>query len=333
MKRIAKNLPDPNWEPPVGAWESQLPQDLSSVICYLGCQGNENDGAKFRAEIAQRIRGKAASIHAEYAKHTDRNGDLNTVAIIYFKTQGDFSDWQRENLDGVISSVSGGAGIWSEPFSVTSRDIETLFSSDDQTPGIAQFGSGVGNPIQLHGYYGSMRDRLHSSNESEHASDVKSLSPVVVNDGNPDGAVKVQAPTNICAIRSGQDWSNCQGEQRDFYINDLMPVLQKGMDFLRANPIDTGCISCRFMTETDENGNEKDRTFGYALFKDIADLEAWAKSHPTHLAIFDKFMEYAMAFDNNVDLRLWHEVLVMPKSETFSYLNCAPDTGLLPYFK
>ena len=330
MKRIAKNLPDPNWEPPVGAWESQLPQDLKSAICYLGYQGDEDRGGEFRNQVAARTSSNVSDIHVEYAKFSDQDGLLNTVAIIYFRRQLAFAKWREINIDELIASFADGGGVWLENFPIASRDIETLFSSDDQSPGIAQFGSGVGAPMQLHGYYGSMRDRLYSSNESDHASKVKALSPTPEQHGG--GVAKLEAPANICAIRSGQDWSRCQGAQRDFYVNELMPVLKAGMKFLRDNPVDTGCISCRFMTETDESGNEKERTFGYALFRDIADLEAWAKSHPTHLAIFEKFMEYAVAFDNNIDLRLWHEVLVMPKPETFSYANCSPNTGLLPYF-
>jgi aliphatic aldoxime dehydratase len=32
-------------------------------------------------------------------------------------------------------------------------------------------------------------------------------------------------------------------------------------------------------------------------------------------------------------LRTWHEVFVLPaEGQHFEYLNCAPRTGLLPYF-
>lgn len=333
MKRIAKNLPA-DWTPPVDAWESKLPSDLDAVICYIGSQGNDDDGAEFRKRLAGTVPTSKKNCHVEYARFADRSGSLNTVAITYWRNPADFRRWRDGSLeDDLISSAlaHGKTGLWVENFPIAHRDIETLFSSDDQTPGIAIFGDDEVALTELHGYYGSMRDRLISSNDSNHESPIASLKKDA-SGKKASETLKIAAPRNLCAIRSGQDWSQCSGQQRDFYLNEIAPVLRAGMDHLKNNPEETGCIDCRFMSETDAAGAMLDRTFGYAIFRDIADLEAWAKSHPTHLAIFDKFMEYAVAFDNKIDLRLWHEVLVLPQPETFTYVNCSPETGLLPFF-
>lgn len=331
MSRVALNLPSPDWDPPYPAWESALPADMQSVICYIGCQGDAEQGDKFRKTISGQIHGRN-DCHVEFARHTDDGGTLNTVGLVYWLEQSAFEKWRAEEVEALLSTSekAGGAGIWIENFPILREHVETLFSSDDQSPGIAKYARGKVNITRLHAYFGSMRDRLFSSNDSNHKSPVAQLS--VADDANGRGRISIATPGQLCAIRSGQDWSHCGDEQKDYYLNELEPVLRRGMEFLSNNPVETGCIACRYMTETDDAGKPKQRTFGYAMFRDIADLEAWSKSHPTHLAIFRKFHEFTQAFNFEVELDLWHEVLVMPASTTFTYVNCAPRTGLLPYF-
>ena len=38
-------------------------------------------------------------------------------------------------------------------------------------------------------------------------------------------------------------------------------------------------------------------------------------------------------FGADLKLKLWHEVSVLPATQqTFEYINCRPETGLLAYF-
>ena len=142
------------------------------------------------------------------------------------------------------------------------------------------------------------------------------------------------APENLCVIRSAQDWSSCRGDERDSYLSDVHPVLTKGMKFLMENPVETGCLTCRFIEQLNDNGEAEDKTFGMAYFLDLAHLEAWAKSHPTHLAIFNSFMALAQRLGNAVTLRLWHEVAALPADGArLEYVNCHGRTGLLPFLE
>ena len=89
----------------------------------------------------------------------------------------------------------------------------------------------------------------------------------------------------------------------------MQPVLKAGMAFLRDRGDEVNCYSCRYMTQIDE---PTENTFGLAFFKTLGDLEGWAHSHPTHLAIFNTFMEIAPKYGPELQLRLWHEVSVLP---------------------
>jgi aldoxime dehydratase len=54
-----------------------------------------------------------------------------------------------------------------------------------------------------------------------------------------------------------------------------------------------------------------DKSFGLGYWHALADLERWAESHPTHVAIFGKFMQVVQALNFQLQLRLYHEVAVL----------------------
>ena len=85
-------------------------------------------------------------------------------------------------------------------------------------------------------------------------------------------------------------------------------------------------------TMLDEAGEALPQTFGLGYALDIFAFEEWAKSHPTHLRIFDQFMQHAERFADQMQLRLWHEVSVIQEGcSEMQYIGCHPKTGLLPY--
>jgi aldoxime dehydratase len=105
------------------------------------------------------------------------------------------------------------------------------------------------------------------------------------------------------------------------------------MTFLRDHPDETGCCDLRFAEETDRDGATLKKTFGFGYFLTLAHLEKWSSTHPTHLAIFAKFLTMVREQGADLKLKLWHEVSVLPSTDqVFEYVNCHPDTGLLPYF-
>ncbi len=62
----------------------------------------------------------------------------------------------------------------------------------------------------------------------------------------------------------------------------------------------------------------------------MADLESWARDHPTHHAIFEAAMELVRRFGEDLGIRLFHEVSVLPGGRfEASYVGCADDTGIL----
>ena len=117
-----------------------------------------------------------------------------------------------------------------------------------------------------------------------------------------------------------------------FIFDQVEPHLRTGMDYLARNPRESRCLSMRLMTNTDDGGAPVEQTFGLGYALDVYAFEEWAKSHPTHLQIFDSFMSHAQRFGDELDLRLWHEVSVLVDGDSeFEYINCHPQTGLLQH--
>ena len=332
-----KNMPK-DWEPPYPSWSAQFaPQVNTVVVGYFAAQYRGGNTGGFTGWIKSALAVENAPLHYEHASYVDTAGYTNHVYICYWTSQESYDDWRA--LPQVTewwdddARLNDEEGYWSEVIFAPMERLETLFSTEDAA-GMATLAPGFTGPVREHGYWGGMRDRMPASaHNGFHGAAGEKLAylPAVASKRK---RVRITPPENICLIRSAQNWSHCQGSELDLYQNDVHPVLVEGMDFIRDNPLDTGCISCRFMDELSGSGEKQSKTFGMAYFLTMSHLEAWVRSHPTHLAIFRSFHKMVQQLDFQLDLKLWHEVIVLPRGpHVFEYVNCHEQTGLLPYFQ
>ncbi|KAI8633572.1 hem-containing dehydratase-domain containing protein [Xylariaceae sp. FL1651] len=127
-------------------------------------------------------------------------------------------------------------------------------------------------------------------------------------------------------------WEDTYPRERELCLGEMYPVLVEGMDFLRDHGDEVGCYSCRLMDIVDPatGRTDRDRTFGLAYFDELPSLERWSREHLTHLAIFGGFLRYARKLQNNITLRLFHEVLVLKlEQQLLEYVGCHAATGML----
>jgi aldoxime dehydratase len=102
------------------------------------------------------------------------------------------------------------------------------------------------------------------------------------------------------------------------------------MNFLRDAGRPLGCFANRYMTVLSDDGDPLDKTFGMSWWRSLGDLERWAESHPTHVAIFGAALRYLSTLGPAATLRLYHEVTVAAADEQFfEYLGCHDETGML----
>ena len=260
--------------------------------------------------------------HHDRAQSTAPDGTTDLVSIAYWDDPAAFDRWSAAHRESWLDARDG-CGRWIEVLRPTVESHETLFSSLGRPEGIAALAADWSAEVAEHGYWGGMRDRIPLSQTDPL---VPEGTPAVERDGT---RVRIRPPGGICLIRSGQDWTDTDDAERAMYLNDVEPVLRAGMEFLRAEGRAVGCYSNRYLTVVD-GGRPVERTFGLGWWRGLADLERWAESHPTHVAIFGAAMRYLSTLGPAARLRLYHEVSVITEGEAFfEYVDCRPGTGLL----
>ena len=330
---MPRNSMPAGWEPPAPAWESVWDNTSDSLVAgYFGIQSE--DSVLLDNWATQAFSSTHAPLSLEQGSYVDQNGVRNYLYIAYWRK----SEYQRWWL---LKTNSGwwadqqrlveGVGYWREVIVMPFERFETLHSTESPH-GVGVSAKGVRGPIKEHGYAGAMRDRIPLSETD----DLKNIANVAIqlqaqleDDGN---RVVITPPENMCVIRSGQNWSFCDKEEKAYYLRNMHPILLKGMTFLRDNPVEANCYSLRFVDNKTKAWESIEQSFGLGYSTDVYAFENWAKSHPTHLAIFGGFMKMVETFGDNMKLRLWHEVTVLPKDDCeFEYIACHPQTGLLSY--
>ncbi len=330
--------PRSNWEPPYPAFSADFDDGVDRVVmAYYGVDGDAQDRAHFADWLLAMCQAENRPVVVNRASYTAKDGRVSDVFILYWLDSDAFYRWEQrpEIQSWWLSSdrLIGTAGYWREVWSPPLSYLETLISSTEPV-GLAEAKTAIGGPVREHAYWGAARDRIPVSASDALNPEMADLEP---SDVSPKIAslgrrLRVRPAGNVCLIRSGQNWTDCGPEELDLYMEDVYPVFRAGMNFLRDNPLETGCLSCRFMEQLTIEGETQQKTFATAAFLSLGHLERWAKSHPTHLAIFKSFHELVHKRNFAVDLKLWHEVAVMPAGASVAeYINCRPETGLLPY--
>ncbi|MGE9552073.1 phenylacetaldoxime dehydratase family protein [Erwinia amylovora] len=318
-------------KPPFPAWCARFsPLTGRIVMAYFGIQGRSCPEKAALDEVTDRFSQANGPGHWDIALCKDQAGFYNLMAIAYWPTAEQFESWKQSSLFtewwNDLERENGEYGFFLEIVSPQPESFETLFSDRASPEGAARLAEGMSGEIREHGYWGSARDRLPAAQHTP-----------LRGGGNPRSGtasgkrIVLSGRNNLCLIRSGQDWSATQQEERQKYLTEIEPVLHQGMNFLSDQGQDIGCLSCRYMQVLDPSSYAlTEKTCGLAHFIDMAALELWAKSHPTHVAIFGGFMRYVKELNFNVALRLWHEIVVVPaESQYFEYVNCHLATGLI----
>lgn len=329
-----------NWEPPVPAWQAKFGADVTeTVFAYFGCQRAEGSAS---GPYAQRLTAAFSALSAPAfvtrATYVDSSNFRNDVFIAYWPGRAAYNLWwQDSDLEQWWQSddrLTESEGYWNEIFVVAPRRFETLFSSQNPT-GAACLAQPFGEPVPEHNYWGGMRDRIADTHDADDPFDSVTAQsfPARRLACSRNRRISVAVPDNLCLIRSGQDLRACAFDEMQTYTDVVRPNLTAGMAYLRDNPIESRCLSCRLMDETEMDGTYASQSFGLAIFASLTDLEIWSKSHQSHLAIFGSFFRMVEHHQGQLNLRLWHEVLIIDKAGSLcEYVNCHPNTGLLPWF-
>jgi len=327
-----RRVPD-DYTPPYPSYVARHAETVTRVVmAYFGVQFHDDTPAQLataQAALAHLDADFGAADgpgHWDRARCVDEAGAVNVISIAYWDDPSTFDRWfaVQQQWWSHDARLADGIGYFTELLRPRVERYETLFSANDRTEGIAVLSQHLSGMVKEHAYWGGARDRIPLSQTDDLA---PAGAPARVASG---GRVRITPHDNICLIRSGQDWTDTPPEERAMYLDDVEPVLHKGMSYLRDEGVAIGCFANRYMSVLDEQGRATDKSFGMSWWTSLAALERWAESHPTHLAIFGAAMNYLSTLGPAAKLRLYHEVTVARADEQFyEYLNCHPGTGLL----
>ena len=321
----------PDWQPPYPSFVARFAPSVAGVaMAYFGVQyrsGSEPPAIARAAldDLAAACSGPDGPGWADRAAYVDEAGYDTVITIAYWDDPGRHERWSADARAMWLGDrhASGDAGFFLESVRPSTARFETLFSND-RLEGVAHLAGTLSGEVAEHAYCGGARDRLPLAQTDPLA---PGDPPAVASDGRRQ---VVRGQDNLCLIRSGQDWSDTDGGERRMYLDEVEPVLRAGMDFLRDEGRTVGCYANRYMRVIDDRGDPLDKSFGMSWWRSLADLDRWAKDHPTHKAIFGQAMKYLSTMGPAARLRLYHEVTVAAADDQhFEYLGCHPGTGLL----
>jgi hypothetical protein len=342
-RTIPSKLPT-NYQPPFPAYIARWPERAKDlVLAIVGAQHeskprDDSSAQKLISFVTSKVDGNKLG-YWELASYTDNRDYYNEAVFAYWPNRNAYEKWAASSgFDAWWTSLNASNephGWFKEVFFPAIDHFETAFSNNAAEEGASYMKDGMSGPIAEHVYWGSMRDRLPASQVDALKGDEwhrNGISWTASEADTSKSRIRVPGHHNLAIIRSGQDWGDTLPDERKLYLETMHPVLTKGMDFLRDNGQEVGCISNRFMTVVDSAPPAKsaDKTFGLGYFDDLASLERWSKSHKTHIDIFSGFLKYTKELDHNISLKLFHEVMVVGKDQQeFEYVACHAGTGML----
>lgn len=311
--------------PPVPAFVGRLSPETTGVsVAYIGLRGAS---AISSTEVLALLGGEHGPLRVETGVDVDADEMPHLILAGYWNSPDGFRAWFDSAAVAAWWARCDALpdGVWLEAYMPHIDRFETLQSHQGEGVGILALSEKISEPILEHNYWGGSRDRIPAGQ-----TDLMEHTGTLVAHRISDSRVRVEGHGNIAVIRSGQDWSATEGEERDLYLNTVEPTLRSGMTYLRDEGLPIGCYECRYVRGNNTAGKPEETSYGYAVFRDLADLEAWAKSHDTHQKIFGTFLQVAGQLGGNIQLKLYHEVAVIDADASyFEYVNCPSNTGLL----
>jgi hypothetical protein len=300
------------------------------MFAQFGIENRGGDASAVRARLVAGFVGTDAPDIVEHGQVRDGFGPKAEMWFAYWRSRDSYDRWLiRADVADLWADeilLTGPIGLWREAGVISLDHNETSFSRAENISGLVHLSDGVA-VTDIHGYWGSARDRIVAAADDSLEAPSKNLT--AASSPAHGKRVRIVAPANMCFIRTSQDIASASEEQARVYSDDVEPVFHAAMKFLRANGPETGCTGMRFVEERDSSGKFMGRTCGIGFFDSLGALERWTHSHPTHIAIMGSFMGMVQRFQGSPGLHLWHEVTVFPvQSLVGDYVNCTADGGL-----
>lgn len=326
--------------PPIARYSSRFdhaPCELAAL--FVGIAGRDAAlAACALGDFLDAARGAPdAPSYVDRATFTDLEDAPNHMAALYWPDRAAYERWAAS--PAIQSWRTGGRALaddlaqWWEPVSVAPERVETIAFAEYRR-GLSACPFSRLEEMGESGYWGAARDRIPASAYDRLEGEAAHLARLDTPPVSRGMRLAVRPPAGLAVIRSGVSWAACGAEQRESYERNVRPKLDAGMDYLRRNPLEAGCAALRQVVLADGAGGAAlEEAYSLGHFLSLGHLEAWAKTHPTHLAIYHRALAERKKYQEALELRTYNEIYVLgADAPEFEYVNCPPTTGLLGYF-
>ncbi|MBS1895560.1 MAG: phenylacetaldoxime dehydratase family protein [Actinobacteria bacterium] len=316
----------PDYHPDFTTYYLRYPLGMREVVrLTIGASGD--DGPAFVDRAIEALQGSDGPLTLERGRVLVPADPGAQILFAYWDDLEAHKRWSESEVARGLFDGAPSSPRWSETAFLPLTHTEAHFSLQTRETGLGRVPGSEHEFCPMVGYWGSGRDRIPvaARDPLEPGSSVPTPIATVAGD------LFVEGPHNLCTIRTSQDWQGAPAEHLEWYRQEVEPVLRAGVEYLDREPIDSGCLSIRYIRETDLSGADTERTCVLAHFRSLGQLESWARDHPSHHAIFEAAMKMIRRFGDELGIRLFHEVSVLPAGRFQArYLGCADDAGILP---
>ncbi len=329
----------PGFTPAVQRYSAEFPDDISAFrVCYLGVQGrtlSASDSRQFLDIASTLFNQPDGPLLFDFAQYTDPQSYDTIFATAYWSDKNSYKKWLNNSVYrewwNDIKKDKGDLGYFRESIEVSTSSLETI-AFKEYIRGLAACPRHKIKPMGESGYWGAARDRIPASGFNKLESSLIDAVPQPNTRPSIGKRLRIRLPQNIVVIRSGVSWRDCGEEQLTSYEKNLKPKLDLGMEFLRQNPVESGCLNMRQVDVIDSEGKLEKESFCLGYFASLQHLESWSRNHPSHLAIFGQAQKERQKYKDRLELRTYHEIFVVDRDADLDYVNCHHLTGLIPYF-
>lgn len=333
LKSPSRSRPE-TFQPPWVAHSSVFPADWSEYVMgqFAVQTAAGADGCRLNRDLDEALAQSPAPLHVERIVSVDAEGYTNEIRLAYWQKSADYKAWLANPLvsEFTRSQLEGLVGLWREVIAAPADNLDLLGGTNRHLWGVGRHLRQVWE--RYHSYYGSMRDRMPNGRVPEIEAEEFTLQSrdYVASLG---ARLVVDLPHNLCFVRGLFGWRDSPAEVQRIFEDEMLPVYERGVLFLRENPVEISCITARLSDVVYGEPRTGVDAETLAWFTSLRSLEAWTHRHKTHADIFSKVREIRMRLGSQGNLELGHEVIVVPKGGIDAeYNNCHPRTGFLRFF-
>jgi aliphatic aldoxime dehydratase len=341
-QRVTPLRKAPGFVPAVQRWSHQLPAGETQFrVGFFGAQSPDTETLNRHPLHAwateHLLNHPAGPTCVDHARSRTLAGLCTHTIAAYWVSEARYAVWAADaNAEAwwqAPDSLQGPSGVWREILRIPRDRQESLYWLDFPI-GLSASKEVALYPTPYCGYYGAMRDRLFAAatDKLEPAAGARLVAQSGRAGFGQHWSVKV--PHNMAVLRGGSSWGFMDAGQHADYEAKLRVPVTNGMDYLAQNALPSGCASMRWQMSTDPDGHEEPDEHAHTYFLSLGHLEDWSENHGSHAAIFSAAIRRYKTYGTANQLRTWHEVYVLPEGDQrFEYLNCHPETGILPWFE